>query len=908
MRWIVFILAAVVFLSIAAAEEQDAARLWEPLDPFKEVLKSPSETNPTKAPSAIELSKDATLSPKWLSDRDTKSPLQSTPSQPTQPFWSPLDSLGANSKGSAEGKKKPTAAERTKGTWRDPEQLTVKGAKRFKVEEIRDGLMNCFEVWDAVHPLAAPYEYPKLLAERCREGYRHAGFSEVQVEGRFSDDYSGVVLTIQEGPESFCGNVKIEGALHFQPHELAKWLTNKQPPAGARPTSFADTEHGTFATWVYEDGSEAKLEEPAWEVAMPVRGDELGRQKLEATIARGLAELGLPWAKFEWSLTDDKKPNFKELQIKIAEEGPLAIAEEIEVVGNERDSADDIIKYLGVDRGVVLRDSLRMHWYHKLWMSGRFLSQNVELVPPTPFGDPAKLRITVSEYEPATPLKQPLSEIETVLMKCRDWLLDGRERKDDLVLRLSGDIEACLVASADDRALIHVKSWQPPWCEEGPTIRNVVTSMSSGKWVLATENCPKTFAMLTANGRLCVNFGMQSRPDPDNDEKHRFSMKFGLGITSAKSSLWSFNIAPVAILSLAHDDNATYKMENEILSISEGKNEEAIRINCKTGELLDYKGRLTETGDNWFEFGLKHGAFDPIFSAADNELENRLSGGESAYRPNQPISSAVEYLLSDEIVEILTSEDRLHRIAKIARKATVAGLLHPVDEWWLNAENQKKDDAGKFKVPAKPGTTPDDINNVSAIVAMTMAAISERGVAEDSWPAILLRVAAEISLNHTKYVNDDLRMLINCNDFGPLGHLAAAELLRSGGPDTAAFFAKYGLTKLSAEDFAKDCEPLGNSNTYAGKFGCHIATILRELSDEESDELGELLLGENGSVLTKVVQELRKHRDGPVEEALPAVAQVAWKSGLRAVVENRLRELAGEAVAAKPAEGDSKKQ
>jgi hypothetical protein len=766
--------------------------------------------------------------------------------------------------------------------------------------------MNCFEVWDALHPLAPPHEYPKLLAERCREGYRHAGFSEVQVEGDFSDDRNGVVLTIQEGPESFCGNVKIEGAQHFRSHELANWLTNKQPPVGARPTGFADTEQGTFATWVREDGSKADLEAPAWEVVMPVRADELGQQRLQEMIARGLAELGLPWAEFEFNLAADKKPNFKELQIKIIDEGPLAIAEEIEVVGNQRDSAEDIIQYLGVDRGIVLRESLRMYWYQKLWMSGRFLFQQIDVIPPTPLGDPVKLRITVADHEEATSLKKPLTKNEAVLMKCRDWLLDGRNRKDDLVLRFSGDSEACVIASADDRALIHAKSWRLPWYEDEVTIRNAALSMHSGKWVLAAAVSPKVLAVPMPDRRLYVNFGMRPSQGSEGDGKRKFSLVFGMGIRSDKSSLWTFNIAPAAIISLAHDDEATYKTENEILSISGGKNDATIQINCNTGELLKFKARLTEEGDSWYEFGFKQGAFEPNFSVADNELGNRLSEGQSAYRPDEPISSATEYLLSDEIVGLITSENRIRRIAKIAHKVTVAGLLHPVDQWFLDPEKQKKGDAGKFKVPAKPGTKPCDMTSISGIVAMTMAAISERGVAEDSWPAILLRVAAEIATNHTKYLNDDLQILNNCKDFGPLGHLAAAELLRSCGPDAATFFAKFGLTKLSAEAFVKDCEPLGNPNTHAGKFVCHIATILRELSDEELEDLGALLPGENSSVFTKVVQELRKRRDRPVEEALPAAAQAAWESSVRTIVENRLRELAGEEIAAKADDPDDK--
>jgi hypothetical protein len=865
MRWIAFLVAVAVLFSAGHAEEIGSEKLYEPFNPF----------SPPNRESKADQPKDT------------------VPNAATQRTDPPIV------------------------IWRAPKELVIHGAEHFNAADIRHKLLANLEVMDARHPLAPRDNYARVLANRCRAGYLHAGFCDVNIRGTLADDDSQAVLSITEGPWYSCGDVKVEGAVHFQPHELAKWLTTKQPPPDAFVSSIVATEKEDVATWVKQDGSKAELETAAWETTGPVRSDENDRYKIQEKITRGLAEMGLPWAQFEFQIVPSEKPLFKELHIRIVDEGPLATIEQIEVLGNKRDSADDIAKYLGVKPGMLITQSMRLGIWHKLWMSGRFRFQNVDLIRPTQPNESAKLQIGVWEYPPVTPLRTPLSEPEQIMFRCRDWLLDVQGRGDDFVVQWSGDTIATFVASPSKGVLFCGDLMQATFpaklseAELSKRLPIIAFALRPDRLTFTGPAFARRLESIPLDGRLLVNWGMQPVFKPEEPDADEFQILLGTGYNSSKDTRgtsieWRINIAPVAALAVLYRHEPKCSIEGNVLTVATEMN--MIRIDAKTGALISMRRISEHDPGTIIDAGFHRDAYESEFSSANKRVGNRLTSAPNALDSRRPLSSAVEFLSGDAAAYTFALLEKAsidaRPFAQLLHKFSTAGFLRPLDDWAVEySKRTEEPEKTRFEIPQPPSVS--QWGSVAACIRIVAEQTAKWKLPENSWPAILLRTASGVGMGRTKYVESDLRLLMTRENYGPLARLVTAELLVRGHHPAAARFAQSGLRCLSADKFCQDCQVFLDSGNQAGQFVDHLGELLRKLDEDEATGLGELILKDNGGVLVAVVKALRENPKRSTKEVISQLLPVAWKACVRGIVEQRLRELAGETFAEKPMQDEA---
>lgn len=886
MRWLIVLLAATITVATSFGQDFDPKKLWEPpnlwepSDPFAPV-------KPKSDPEKTDKDKPPTLPP--IPKSQGKNPL---------------------------------------ATWRAPKELSVEGAKYFDAAEIRTKLLSNLEVLDARHPLAPRQAYVVTLEDRCRAGYLHEGFCDVRVRGQLDEENSRATLSIDEGHQWRCGNVKVTNAAHFHPVELATWLTTKQPPNEACLAGFTTTETGDIPNWIKRDGSAVDPEDAAWEVAGPFRSDETDQQALRQKISRGLAELGLPWAQFAFRYQLDEDSHQADLHIEILDEGPRAIVKEIEVVGNRRDSAEDIIQYLKIAPNTLLRETDRNQLWFKLWSSGRYRFQSVDLIRPIASSEPVKLRIEVWEYAPVTPLRERLTDAEQTLLRCREWLLDTYHHGDDFVATVGDDSRMEVVTSPKNGVLLaadfdRLFSDNTAGKRDDRQPRLLTLTLRPDAMQLALAGVEKCLRSPVGKGRVFVDWRfvpLFNAESPDDDE---FNLQYGCGYSSSKSDQesnigWRLRIAPAAMLALLYKYEPQVQIEKGKLSIKSKM--DSLVIDKESGALLEFRSSPTSLYGQRLIASFKPNAYLPKLEEIDQRCEGHLSSAVNAIDLDRPFSSVALYLL-DDARDYLTlpwgsDSPQVRRPVAALQKLVAGGLLRPLDEW-ASAQIERTDTetTREFRIPVKIGRYQQSGGVLTMCIGNVAEQVSKLNLPDESWPAVLLRLSIGIAMNRNRYVESDMQLLLTRENYGPIAHLATAELLAWLNPTASVSFAKAGINALSVERFCKDCEPLLDRSNRIGEFVCHVCESLNELSSEEAQGLGRAFLGNGvGDKLSSIAEALRESSgQQPVEEVLKTLLAAQWNTEIRPVIESRLRTLAGEQgeenVAAIPAKsGDTKKE
>ena len=123
--------------------------------------------------------------------------------------------------------------------------------------------------------------------------------------------------------------------------------------------------------------------------------------------------------------------------MEVLEEGPRAVIERIEVIGNKTNTAEAVLRYLDLKPGMELTGQLVGAIEDRLWRAARFLNYKVTLGSPDAAGRVA-LRIELAEYDEAPPLAQAFSPTEEAMLKLREWLSKLDESGEDMIVNLSG--------------------------------------------------------------------------------------------------------------------------------------------------------------------------------------------------------------------------------------------------------------------------------------------------------------------------------------------------------------------------------------------------------------------------------------------------------------------------------------
>jgi hypothetical protein len=792
--------------------------------------------------------------------------------------------------------------------WGDPARIAIEGCREFTAESILRALKSNVDVIDASHSQAPLDKYLAELTKRLSQGYSHAGFAQAKVSVE-RQDYRPpkLILSIEEGPRFRCGVVSVKNPGNVVPEQLAAWLTSKQPRANSVLTGFAQTADKHVANWADSNGTAVELQPPAWKAGEWAAFDEGSIERLKRQTARALADLGYPWADFEIALPTDEAQKTAQLDVTINELGAPAVVNHVKVEGNDRDSVEDILRYLQVPLGSTMSESARSQIWYKLWQSGRYLKHDVELIPPQQPGDEVELQITLKEYDKAPALAKQLSTEEEALLKCREWLVAAPHRGDDWVLRFSKPTNACVIASPIHGALIRVepelKSKQP--CK-------FAAAMSPGGFLYSSSALPHKIAVPLNDARFVGS--VQFKALEGEDEK-KFQLVMGLGLSSKDENEkkspaeLSVSISPVFVLGLAHEHNAKCAINGRLLTIEtddEGS-KTLIQLETDTGKLV--RLQIGDVGDEIItEITLERGAFQREWAAANKGLENRMSGPTNAFDLKRSLSSVIEQFCNDQSLGNILGEsleesiepDQLNKLRRLALNSVRAGLLRPLDEKlaeWVASDQSPE----SFSIP-DDFKEPLDAWNGFCLAAMRFALGSGDDIfPRDSSPWLMLRAATLLMLGHPEYSQADAASIAAAKDFGPLEHLLAATVLNSWSDkareNAVPWLVKHGLDRLENSHLQAELVPLLARDKFSGQTIKHLAEVLGELDAEDTAVLGELLLGERKDLFCTATDWLHQHKDRPAEMVLPIVLDQLWNAGLKSAVAEQLREIVGQAEA-----------
>ncbi len=780
------------------------------------------------------------------------------------------------------------------GRFGDFSRLEIKGVASFTAEEIRDELRGDFDALLAGHPLAPLSDLPAVVRERLLAGLLNEGFAEAVVEVHLDRERQRLRAVVREGPGYVAGSVRVEGAAKVPVDRLTERLTKPYPPREAVKLAFGPGD-GDHAEWKDRDGKGVELESPVWESGDPVRLAPVTMEWTARKVKYALEDMGFRFAKFRIDLKSNSKTRTADLVVHLEDEGPKASLDEIEIIGNKRDSKEAILEYLNLKKGTLLTRAEQTRIEYELWRSGRYSDYELKPVPPESPDDPVKLRIQVTESPFAPPIDKPLSREENVLLKLREWLANPDRWQGDMILQVKPAdwaVEFVLAPSEGVLAMFWPQSEGPHGPLAVVASKDVVGFYPATASVKLEARTPQ--GEVEAKIQLRMNTGPEARERP-------FTFNFGLPIRSDRESgsgcpfTGSINLQPAAAIAKAHAHNAKCQWDGGTLTVLSDRGR--WQIGEASGALLSCR----EGDHDAIEVTFRKGAFDQRLQ----EIRKRTRGLENAFDSGRPVSSFLAFFCREEVISELldevvarlyeskTSKKELDAIKsqlkplRLARKSLDAGALKPIDE--LVTQPQDEKDA-EFDIPTNISPADNQLNSVAVYARLAVAAGDDL-FPRNSWPWTVWREAGFTVAGKGKYTGPQLQAFHESHDFGPVCYLAIGALLERIQPRMTQLFASRGLRSTDAADFRKDYEPLLDQRFVVGACLRQASILLRELDPDEVRGIVDGLPDEYGLCFKAFAAELQKDDSRTTEQAIRAALDRCWDAGFKQVVESQLRGL-----------------
>ena len=767
--------------------------------------------------------------------------------------------------------------ERLVGDYGARKCVRIGGVTAFLPAQIRDTLFTDMDVLVAAHPAARRDKYLSLLCRRLRDGYHHAGFADAQTVAAL--DGRQVLLTVKEGPRYVCDGVVIHSAKMVSVERLAARLSARHRPA-----------------WVQCDGDDpSDWEMPVWETGKPAPLDAFTRCELHRQVQAALADLGFPLARFEIYVSPRVGERKADLHVELDDEGAATVSQ-VEIVGNRRDSRDEILDYLQIRLPCSYGRTDRERIEKLLWHSGRFLSYKITPVQGKNL-DHLTLRLELTEYPAAPRLRDPLSLGEQALLRARQWLIHPDRKRCDWVahVRVEGQ-EAEVILSPQHGCLV---TWRgKPATKDNPPLWAVA---GSDRLLAYYDLSARTKVVVPCESRRFVtslDLTVNAQADSGKDSEH-FMLRFGVGSNARQASdppgavSLCLRAWPVFFLGLAHEYGATCTSDGRRATIA---NPGGLRleIDQATGEIVYWEARDDSTS---FRVRWVEGAMAERLRA----LESSTAAWPNSYDSRCPLNSVLAALWRDpwawQLVRAMNENIHLYDpqdeplVALAGRFLLDHGALRPLDDAIVAGWSEPESTAQTFELP--------DVKIDWSSPEKFMASLPQISLfwADDifprnSWAWTLSREYALWWAGHTEYIDGQLHRLAVSNDKGPLGCLLTAALLAMRGAPEFKAAAADGLNRLSTADFRHDYHALVADGHPTAKIAEEIAGILRGADPREIDAILRAMPPVQAALLDKAVRRLRERPHRPAGEAIDAALDEVWSAALRSSVERGLRALA----------------
>jgi hypothetical protein len=781
----------------------------------------------------------------------------------------------------------------------DLHRLDIRGAVAFSADDIKDQLWQSLDVQLAVHPKTLLSDCIATLDDKVSEGYRYGGFADVKVTTRVDRKAGRLVMNVAEGRRSMAGKIEVEGAGSIQVADLVQKLTT--PRLKDRDKS---QRHVAMRVTDKESGNKAELSQisetkdydpPIWDKGKPAHLDRQTQQGRHKEIEDALADLGYLSTKFNVETTVDANGVSATLRIRFFDAGVQVVLDQVDVVGNRKNSRQEILDYLGLKDGEPIDRAECPYLRERLWLSGRFTK--CELKPMPVFWHDAKqrLKIDVTEYEKAPRLSERLSPAEEAMLKCRKCLLDSSNWDGDLVYRDKPANYEIVISPTHGSLFVQYENAAPG--KSPPLVRAVAAAVDEiGAYNAASG---KEYAFSPRGKRVILDLRMiLSNDRKDWDEGTPVRLMFGTGLNDNRGDSaplpfeLKLTLDPATALALADEYKAKCTVADNVITVRSTSH--LWRLDATSGRVLE-ACRCAEDGkEPGVRITFEKGAFDRRL----REIQAVAAHYANTYDPQRAFTTAGQFLAADEGIwngfAALNNEAEKKvdpRVLRMARKLLAAGILAPLDivinKW------SPRDENSKFKIH---NDNSFDRNGLAGFCAQCLLYVSNAMFPRDSWPWTLTQEAALSAVGKGLHSQAEIFELYASEESGPICCLAAGTFALWNNPAMAREFAAKGLRKLRLEDFRKDYRFLLQPNHPISIYVNEVAAALCALDDDEVALLLTKASPEQVRAIVEGLHAFRQRRDPAALDALPDLLDAMWQNGLQERVAASLENLAGGSV------------
>jgi hypothetical protein len=381
----------------------------------------------------------------------------------------------------------------------------------------------------------------------------------------------------------------------------------------------------------------------AWAPGQSAHFDNLSLRYLAGKVSTTMCKRGYFLAQTSLNIATNTTTGIATLQVKILNEGPPGILDRIEVVGNKRNSREVLLNYLGLKPKMKFTSEIAADLENRLYHSARFLTNSILVGAPDPSGHLA-LIIRVIENDQCPPLNEPLTRVESTMLKTRDWLAKVGTTKEEAVLTVSGypdETSTIQIIFAPQTGWLFSESKSIAGTNQ---LRHAVIISAEQVAGYATEQKQKYLVHFSTH-QLKNTVTIETQAPDENG--NCANMGFGAalnnlnGTPNAPFCALTASLAPAAFVYLAHDTNCVFRFDSDELTASNV--DFVMKINAGTGRLVefDYKNEKPDRTRMNLHFEPR------AFAGALSQVEREGAGFVNVCQTNAPFGSAIAFFGSE---------------------------------------------------------------------------------------------------------------------------------------------------------------------------------------------------------------------------------------------------------------------
>ncbi|RKY10524.1 MAG: hypothetical protein DRP56_00720, partial [Planctomycetota bacterium] len=755
------------------------------------------------------------------------------------------------------------------------ELLVFQGNGTFTKEQICKQLFMDTDIIVALSPKASFPHYLDTLQKKIVSGYRNNGFYEPQVSVSFENEQQKILVEIREGSRYRKGRIVIDGIDDSSRNKLIEMLRSENLANALMNVSIAEMDilKGTFKfpfTWNETDWAcfEESFIEPSKQYV-----DQL------------LNLIGCYNSEFDLKVIPAHKGHSADLHITFTKEGTLAKIGTLDISGNTINADEQVIAFLGLEKGLSLNSLLINRIQNKLRESGRFRQHTVDF--DINEKDPANstLKIVLQEIPGATPLGKKSTEEEELLEKVGQFFADYENWEEDLCFTISTE--------SNKYYLYELEGIMSP--RKGL----ILTEMDDGKMVnsLAIQPgrihyfCPLLghHVSFKPNGQIVLQLTIS--PDDNKGEGGWYIMLGGGFAGRNKRSVESelsydiqINIPPVFWMSEANksDTKITYVDNTAVIELRGTKNSlTIIKADRETGRIIEID-RKGESGLGTIRF--EKGAFERQIEKVQQKINAAgLEPIETKSIKEAILLSAVPLYLTHSPNDILSMEQKCTSV-KVWNQILTSGIIN------CFPENKLVETDDEFSLPHYDSMS--SMNKMVSLFTGTAFGWCHENLPQDHWLRTLTHVIALAVSGHgqNETVLQEMQTLYTSDQIGPAGYYLIAKVFQQMGHPAYRSFVQRAQQTLTVDGFRKDWKPLVSGDFKLAK---NIRCSFDKLQACESEDLhlaASILPGKAGVNFETTINRLKESKEMSLAKALEDLLADEWPI-IKKYIENYLSEI-----------------